>query len=72
MEAAAVPSEASTRRSLRSRVRRKRATRTVSFPELVWLHFLRQQELQQGRHKPYEGPAEDRYRRFVQRFEEEH
>jgi hypothetical protein len=72
MEAAAVPSEASTRRSLRSRVRRKRAARTVSFPELVWLHFLRQQELQQGRHKPYEGPAEDRYRRFVQRFEEEH
>jgi len=72
MEAAAVPSEASTRRSLRSRVRRKRATRTVSFPELVWLHFLRQQELQQGRHKPYEGPAEDRSRRFVQRFEEEH
>jgi hypothetical protein len=72
MEAAAVPSEASTRRSLRSRVRRKRATRTVSFPELVWLHFLRQQELQQGRHKPYEGPAEDRYRKFVQRFEEEH
>jgi hypothetical protein len=72
MEAAAVPSEASTRRSLRSRVRRKRATRAVSFPELVWLHFLRQQELQQGRHKPYEGPAEDRYRRFVQRFEEEH
>jgi hypothetical protein len=72
MEAAAVPSEASTRGGLRSRVRRKRATRTVSFPELVWLHFLRQQELQQGRHKPYEGPAEDRYRKFVQRFEEEH
>jgi hypothetical protein len=72
VEAAAVPSEASTRRGLRSRVRRKRATRTVSFPELVWLHFLRQQELQQGRHKPYEGPAEDRYRKFVQRFEEEH
>jgi hypothetical protein len=72
MEAAAVPREASTRRSLRSRVRRKRATRAVSFPELVWLHFLRQQELREGRHKPYEGPAEDRYRKFVARFEEEH
>jgi hypothetical protein len=36
------------------------------------LHFLRQQELQQGRHKPYEGPADDRYRKFVQWFEEEH
>jgi hypothetical protein len=72
MEAAAVPSEARVRRSLRSRIRRKHAARAVSFPELVWLHHLRQQELKQGRHKPYEGPAEDRYRRAVERFEEEH
>jgi hypothetical protein len=72
MEAAAAPRKASTRRSLRSRVRQKRAMRTVSFPELVWLHFLRQQELKEGRHKPYEGPAEDRYRTFVARFEAEH
>jgi hypothetical protein len=72
MEAAAVSSEAPARRGLRSRVRRRRAARTVSFPELVWLHYLRQQELKQGRHKPYEGPAEDRYRKFVERFEEEH
>lgn len=71
MEAAAVPREARARRSLRSRIRRKRRP-AVSFPELVWLHHLRQQELKQGRHKPYEGPAEDRYRRFVERFEEEH
>jgi len=73
MEAAAVPSEApARRRGLRSRLRRKTAGRTVSFPELVWLHHLRQEELKHGRHKPYEGPAEDRYRRAVARFEAEH
>ena len=72
MEAAAAPSEVPAQRGLRSRVRRKRAAQTVSFPELVWLHHLRQQALKQGRHKPYEGPAEDRYRKAVERFEEEH
>jgi hypothetical protein len=72
MEAAAVRGEAPVRRGLRRRIRRKGAARTVSFPELVWLHHLRQQELRQGRHKPYEGPAEDRYRRAVERFEAEH
>jgi hypothetical protein len=60
------------RRGILSRLRRKRAGRSVSFPELVWIHHLRQQELANGRHKPYEGPAEDRYREFVARFEEEH
>src|ERR671936_1194271 len=72
MEAAAVRGEAPVRRGLRRRIRRKGAARTVSFPELVWLHHLRQQELKQGRHKPYEGPAEDRYRNAVERFEAEH
>src|ERR671935_53725 len=72
MEAAAVPGQAPARRSLLSRLRRRQAPSTVSFPELVWLHHLRQQELKQGRHKPYEGPAEDRYRNAVERFEAEH
>jgi hypothetical protein len=64
--------EAPARRGIRSRLRRKRRGRSVSFPELVWIHHLRQQELKVGRHKPYEGPADDRYRAFVARFEEEH
>jgi hypothetical protein len=44
----------------------------VSFPELVWIHYLRQEELKNGHHRPYEGPAENRYREFVDRFEQEH
>jgi hypothetical protein len=60
------------RRSLRGFVRRRRrAARAVSFPELVWVHFLRQQELQEDHHHPYEGPAEDRYRGFLDRFEDQ-
>src|SRR5919204_4633821 len=72
MEAAAVRGEAPVRRGLRRRIRRKGAARTVSFPELVWLHHLRKRERGGGRQKPYEGPAEDRYRRAVERFEAEH
>jgi hypothetical protein len=65
--------EAPQRRSLRGFVRRRRRLeRGVSFPELVWVHFLRQQELQRGDHRPYEGPAEDRYREFEDRFEAKH
>jgi hypothetical protein len=57
-------------RSLRARFRRRRrAQYGVSFPELVWMHHLRQQELSAGEHGPYEGPAEQRYRDFVDRFE---
>jgi hypothetical protein len=57
-------------RSLRARLwRRRRVERGVSFPELVWVHHLRQQELAEGHHGPYEGPAETRYREFVDRFE---
>lgn len=55
-----------------SRFRRKRAERNVSFPELVWLHHLRQQELENPHHRPYSGPAEKRYREFEERFEEQH
>jgi hypothetical protein len=59
-------------RSLRGRFRRRRQeSRGVSFPELVWVHFLRQRELREGHRKPYEGPAEERYRDFEERFEEE-
>ena len=62
--------EAPGERSLRSRIRRRRrADRGVSFPELVWVHHLRQEELSEGHHGPYEGPAEQRYREFVERFE---
>lgn len=65
--------EAPRGRSLRGLVRRRRRTeRSVSFPELVWVHHLRQQELEEGQHGPYEGPAEERYRQFVARFEKQH
>ena len=57
-------------RSLRTLFRkRRRADRGVSFPELAWVHHLRQQELSAEHHGPYEGPAEQRYREFVERFE---
>ena len=65
--------EAPGERSLRSLLRkRRRAERGVSFPELAWVHHLRQQELQNQHHGPYEGPAEKRYRDFVDRFEAKH
>jgi sulfite exporter TauE/SafE len=70
--AVATTVEPRARRSLRGLVRRRHKAHGVSFPELVWLHHLRQQELKEGEHEPYSGPAEDRYRRFVQRFEDEH
>jgi hypothetical protein len=58
-------------RSLRGLFRRRRRVeRGVAFPELAWVHHLRQQELQGEQHGPYEGPAEKRYREFVARFEE--
>ena len=60
-------------RSLRNVFRRRRLQeRGVSFPELVWVHHLRQQELRNGHHRPYEGPAEKRYREFEERFEAKH
>jgi hypothetical protein len=52
--------------------RRRHAEHSVSFPELVWLHHLRQEELKKRGHDPYEGPAEQRYRRYRSWFEEEH
>jgi hypothetical protein len=56
--------------SLRTRFRRRRRVqRGVSFPELAWVHQLRQHELAAEQHGPYEGPAEKRYREFVDRFE---
>ena len=62
--------EAPKRWSLRSLIRKKPLKqRGVSFPELVWVHHLRQQELSEAHHGPYEGPAEKRYREFVDRFE---
>jgi sulfite exporter TauE/SafE len=57
---------------LRRHIRRNRPGRSVSFAELAWVHFLRQKELGEHHHKPYEGPAEDRYRAFEERFEALH
>lgn len=49
----------------KARLRRAAAAR-ISFPELVWAHFLRQRELEE---RVYEGEAEERYRRFLASFE---
>ena len=57
---------------LRRHIGRRRPGRSVSFAELVWVHFLRQKELAERHHEPYEGPAEDRYREFEERFEARH
>jgi sulfite exporter TauE/SafE len=57
---------------LRSILRRRRPERSVSFAELVWVHYLRQKELGERLHEPYEGPAEERYRAFEERFEAKH
>jgi sulfite exporter TauE/SafE len=57
---------------LREHIRRSRPGRSVSFAELVWVHFLRQEELGEHHHNPYEGPAEERYREFEERFEARH
>jgi len=59
-------------RGLRKFVRRRLEMEGASFPELVWVHSLRQKELKNNHHKPYEGPAEERYRTFKRRFEAEH
>jgi len=56
-------------RGLIGRIRRKRAERKVSFPELVWAHHLRQKDLERSNRHPYTGPAETRYRDFEARFE---
>jgi hypothetical protein len=65
--------EAPGERSVRGFIRRKRREeRGVSFPELVWVHFLRQRELQEDGRQPYEGRAEERYREFEKRFEAKH
>jgi sulfite exporter TauE/SafE len=57
---------------LRRHIRRTRPERSVSFAELVWVHFLRQKELGDHHHDPYDGPAEERYREFEKRFEARH
>jgi len=36
------------------------------------VHFLRQEELGEHHRNPYEGPAEERYREFEERFEARH
>jgi hypothetical protein len=64
--------EAAGKKTLRGSFwRRRKAERGVSFPELVWVHHLRQKELEDGHYGPYQGPAEERYREFVDRFEEQ-
>jgi hypothetical protein len=63
---------ASRTRGLRGLLRRREPALEASFPELVWVHHLRQQELHKAHQEPYEGPAELRYREFKARFEAEH
>ena len=72
MNASAGTVEAPAERSLRATLRpgRRRAP-SVSFPELVWLHHLRQEELKHHKRDPYEGPAETRYRAAIERFEQD-
>jgi hypothetical protein len=50
------------------RLSRARKAQRVSFPELVYVHYLRQQALENGR--PYEGESEQRYRAFERAFED--
>jgi hypothetical protein len=63
--------EAPAERGLLGRLRRKRAEHNVSFPELVWMHHLRQRDLEHSNRRPYTGAAEERYREFEARFEEQ-
>jgi hypothetical protein len=70
--AAAEGVEAPKEHGLIGRLRRKRAERNVSFPELVWIHHLRQKDLENSHHRPYTGAAEERYRDFEARFEAQH
>lgn len=70
--AGATAVEAPRAMGLRRHIRRSRPGRSVSFAELAWVHFLRQKELGERHHEPYEGPAEDRYREFEERFEALH
>jgi hypothetical protein len=44
----------------------------VSFPELVWVHHLRQRELKNSEIEPYTGPAERRFREMEAAFEARH
>jgi hypothetical protein len=70
MNASAGTVEAPADRSLRTTLRPgRRREPSVSFPELVWLHHLRQEELKHHKRDPYEGPAETRYQAAVERFE---
>ena len=70
--AAGTTVKAPTKKRFWSLGRRRQAEHSVSFPELVWLHHLRQEELKKRGQDPYEGPAEQRYRRYRCWFEEEH
>jgi len=51
------------------RVDRVAARDSISFPELVWAHLLRQKELRDG---DLNGPAEVEYRRRLELFVREH
>jgi hypothetical protein len=70
--AAASSAEAPREEGLARRLRGRPKTRPVSFPELVWAHHLRQKELKDPDTPPYEGPNEERFRDFEQRFELAH
>jgi hypothetical protein len=54
----------------RAEAREAAAAQSVTFPELVWAHFLRQRELHED--GALHGPAEEEYRRQLARFVKEH
>jgi hypothetical protein len=54
----------------RAQAREAAAAESVTFPELVWAHFLRQRELHED--GALHGPAEEEYRRQLARFVAEH
>jgi hypothetical protein len=69
---AASSAEAPQEEGLARRLRGQPRSRPVSFPELVWAHHLRQEELKDPNTLPYEGPCEERFRDFEHRFEMAH
>ena len=72
MSSSATPATAFSLRRLRHRADEAAAAEAeaVTFPELVWAHFRRQQELREN--DDLHGPAEAEYRRQLARFVKAH
>jgi hypothetical protein len=72
LSSSATPATAFSLRRLRHRVDEAEAAaaEAVTFPELVWAHFRRQEELREN--DDLHGPAEVEYRQQLARFVKEH